>query len=76
MTSLIPGKLYRYNGLEKTWFYPKARVRECRIILIDEILLFLGISPYGYKFLSGSGEIGYIFINNIRPDNWEIINHE
>lgn len=75
MTSLIPGKLYRYNGLEKAWFYPNARVRECRIIEIDEILLFLGISAvYGNKFLSGRGEIGYI--NTIRPDSWEIISHE
>lgn len=75
MTQLITGKLYRYNGLEITWFYPNARVRECRIIEIDEILLFLGISAvYGNKFLSGRGEIGYI--NTIRPDSWEIINHE
>ena len=74
MTSLIPGKLYRYNCLELTWFYPNARVRECRIITNDEILLFLGISPiYGYKFLSGSGEIGYIGL--IKPDKWEIINN-
>ncbi len=66
MTSLIPGKLYRYNGLEITWFYPNARVRECRYIIIDEILLFLGISPNYrcelHKFLSGSGEIGYICV--------------
>jgi hypothetical protein len=74
MTSLIPGKLYRHNDLELTWFYPNARVRECRIIIIDEILLFLGISPiYGNKFLSGGGEIGYIDL--IKPDNWEIINN-
>ena len=75
MTQLITGKLYRYKGLEITWFYPNARFREYRIILIDEILLFLGISAvYGNKFLSGRGEIGYI--NTIRPDSWEIINHE
>lgn len=75
MTSLITGKLYRFNGLDITWFYPNARVRGCRIILTDEILLFLGISAvYGNKFLSGSGEIGYI--NTIRPDSWKIINHE
>ena len=76
MITLIPGKLYRYKGLEITWFYPNAGVRDCRIILIDEILLFvLGTSKiYGNKFLSGSGEIGCI--GTIRPDSWEIINHE
>jgi len=76
MTQLITGKLYRYKGQEITWFYPNARVRECRIILIDEILLFVLVPStiYGNKFLSGSGEIGCIGI--IRPDSWEIISHE
>lgn len=80
MTSLIPGKLYRFNSPYspyREYFYPKYDNKKVKIILNGEIFLIInqigGVTYNDYSALTSDGEIGYITPCN---ENWEIINHE